>query len=81
MWFTAKYDILLEKILLEISVYVPFPAKDGGKRVGVDVHVYLKKADAYGHTFPRFFSLLGAYTAMLGNRQFLFQKKNPHKNS
>lgn len=41
----------------------------------VYVHMYLKKADTYRHTFPRFFSLFAAYTAMLGDWQFVFQKK------
>lgn len=47
---------------------------------GMYVHIYLKKADTYRHTSPRFFSLFGAYTAMLGDCQFVFQKKELIKN-
>lgn len=37
LWFTAKYDILLEKTSVRIGVYMSFLTKDGGKKVGVDV--------------------------------------------
>lgn len=39
------------------------------------VDIYLRKADTCRHTFADFFSLFGAYTAILGDWQFEFQKK------
>lgn len=41
--------------MLEISVYMSFPARGGGKSVGVCVYVciYVKKADTYRHAFKK----------------------------
>ena len=48
--------------------------KEAGCRC-VHVLIYLKKADTYRHAFSRFFSSFGAHTSMLGDWQFVVQKK------
>lgn len=78
--FMVYSKICAEKILHELSVYMSFPAKGGGKRVDMDVcytfTCNLPKEGRYVQThFKKFLSLSGACTAMLGDWQFVFQKK------
>lgn len=73
-----------KKTLVRIGVCVSFPTKDGGKKVDVDVclcsHIPEEGRYLQACFFKIFFSLFGAYTAVLGDWQFVFQKKTPtHK--